>query len=93
MKTRNAYPKRLTIGIAIILAILFLNFTLPQPYRGHIFGKVYVHDKNFTCCKVDQLMVHKYYNFTILFISVDSGFDIEPIGKPIKGGCLIQCDE
>jgi len=38
-------------------------------------------------------MVHKYYNFTILFISVDSGFDVEPIGKPIKGGCLIQCDE
>lgn len=93
MKNRKTYPRRFTIGLATAMAILFLNFTLPQPFRGHILGKVHVHEKDFTCCKGDQLMVHHYYNFTILFVNVDSGYDIEPIGKPNKGGCIIQCDE
>jgi len=58
-----------------------------------MIGKFYKSGEDFTCCKGDQLFVHHYYTTSLFWVVVSDGYSIEPIGKPIPGGCNIQCNE
>jgi hypothetical protein len=80
-------------ALIIVAATLLLSMTIPQSAIGYMFGKRFDTTRDFSCCKGDQLYVHHYYTFNFFWVESGSGFTSEPVGKPAKGGCNIQCDD
>lgn len=82
--------KHLLIGLA---AAVTLVVTLPPSTTGYMFGKKYDTQRDFSCCKGDQLYAHHYYSFRLFWVNAGTGYTDEAIGKPVDGGCNIQCDQ
>jgi hypothetical protein len=89
MKTMFTRNKSFAI---FVCSFLILVLALPQSYTGYMFGKKYNPQRDFTCCKNDQLYIHHYYTYHLFWVKTDSGFAEEPLGKPVSGGCNIQCE-
>lgn len=81
-------PKlKLLAGLAVIAAAL----TVTSPLTD-MFGKHYNKNQDFTCCKGNQLVLHHYYTTRVFWISLNSGYVQEPIGKPTEG-CNVSCND
>ncbi len=76
--------------IVTILGITIVFTTIASPYTQMI-GKYYLPAKDYTCCKNDQLYVYHYYSNKFLWIKTTQGYTAEAVGKPIPGGCYVQC--
>lgn len=84
---------RLKLNIFVILAAtVLLTATLAAPYTN-LVGKKYNVALDFSCCKGDQLYIHHYYTQQFLGLRLSDGYTIEAIGKPVSGGCNVQCSE
>ena len=82
--------KPIFIGIAIAVVLIL---TLPASSTGYMFGKKYDTQRDFSCCKGDQLYAHHYYSLHFFWVKTGTGYTDEAIGKPVSGGCNIQCDQ
>jgi|GEM_PF-465299 hypothetical protein len=74
----------------ILIASVLLTATVTEPYTN-LFGKKYNTSLDYSCCKRDQLYVHHYYTQQFLGLQLSYGYKVEPVGKPVSGGCNIQC--
>ncbi len=72
------------VAVSVALAIT-------SPYT-EMFGKSYNKNQDFSCCKNNQLVIHHYYTTKAFWVSINKGYDQEPVGKPSLG-CNITCDE
>jgi len=79
---------RMKFSVVLVVAIFMLT-----AFITNMFAKTYHSDKDFTCCKGDQLYIHHYYTIKVFWAEAGSNYTIEPIGKPSPGGCNIQCSE
>ena len=77
-------------AIAITGLIFTASITAPAT---KMFGKHYNENKDFACCKKDQLVLHHYYTLNVFWIAVSDGFTEENTGKVIPGGCDIKCTD
>ncbi len=74
-------------GLAVTVAAL----TVTSPLTD-MFGKHYNQNQDFTCCKGNQLVLHHFYNTRVFWVNVNSGYVLEPIGKPTEG-CNVSCGD
>ena len=64
---------------------------ITSPYT-EMFGKHFNPNQDFSCCKNNQLVIHHYYTTRMFWVSINNGYEIEPVGKP-SPGCNVSCDE
>jgi hypothetical protein len=76
----------LLIGITVFMASISTSSV-------KMFGKLYQQDKDFSCCKADQLVIHHFYKLNVFWIPVSEGYTEENTGKAAPGGCNIHCTE
>ncbi|MFY8126752.1 MAG: hypothetical protein ACOVMM_00115 [Chitinophagaceae bacterium] len=79
---------KIYILFSVVILTLF-SFTATSPTKS--FGKSYNSNKDFTCCKGNQLVVHHFYVFRLFGIKTHTGYTEEAVGKPNVEGCNIQC--
>ena len=80
-------------NIAVIaITGLIVTATITAPVTK-MFGKHYYQNKDFACCKKDQLVIKHYYTINVFWIEVLNGFTEENTGKALPGGCDIRCTE
>ena len=77
-----------TAAFAISGLMVLASITAPF---AKMFGKHYNENKDFSCCKKDQLVLHHYYTVNVFWIEVSDGYTEENTGKAIPGGCIIKC--
>lgn len=83
---------RIKTTVALVfVALVLVSFTVLNP-SSTMFGRHFIADKDFTCCKGDQLYIHHYYEKKVFWVTTDAGYTVEPLGKPTTG-CNVQCDE
>lgn len=87
LNIKNMLGKIKLSGVLIAAIFLLTAFTTKM------FGKTYHTDKDFTCCKGDQLYAHHYYAVKVFWVETSFGYTTETVGKPSIGGCNIQCSE
>jgi len=78
--------------ITVCLIAILMIVILPPYAIGYMFGKKYDNEKDYTCCKQDQLFIHHYYDINWFWVKVDYGYDLVPFGKPADAGCIVLCD-
>lgn len=79
------------LKFAIGLVVITVAFAISSPYTN-MFGKHYNSNMDFSCCKNNQLIIHHYYTTKVFWVSLNKGYDLEPVGKPTIG-CNVSCDE
>jgi hypothetical protein len=82
-----------TITLVVLGMVVIFNLILLQEKTGLLAGKKYNPARDFACCKDDQLHLFHYYEFQICGAKISDSFEDEKIGKPIKNGCNILCNE
>ncbi len=82
--------KRLFLVSAITLLLLFI---LPPYMTGYMFGKEYITDRDYSCCKDDQLITYHYYEFHTFWIVTNSGYKTESRKLLSKLGCNVRCND
>jgi hypothetical protein len=78
-----------TAFIAVTAIVVTASITAPFT---NMFGKHYKKEKDYSCCKGDQLVINHYYTIKFLWADVSTGYTIEPTGKELPGGCNIKCN-
>ncbi len=73
--------------VATIFSVVFLGTLMFLS----ISGKFFYPEKDFVCCKGNQLYMHHYYTLRLIGVEVTRGYKIEAIGKPSADGCNVQC--
>ncbi len=75
-----------------VIGLIYLTVVLviASPYTN-MFGKQYNKNMDFSCCKKNQIVLHHYYTTRVFWVSLNKGYDLEPIGKP-SSGCNVSCD-
>ncbi len=79
---------KLKFSVVLIVAIFILT-----AFITNMFAKTYHTEKDFTCCKGDQLYAHHFYTIKVFWVETGSGYTTESVGKPSVGGCNVQCSE
>jgi len=87
---KNRKIKRLIILAAIIL---LLQFILPSYLTGYMFGEEYIADRDYSCCKDDQLITYHYYDFHTFWAVTNSGYKTESRKLLSKQGCNVRCND
>ena len=64
--------------------------TITAPFTS-MFGKNYLPDKDFICCKKNQLKMYHYYTLNIFWIVVNNGYTEEKMDDINAKGCTIAC--
>ncbi len=83
--------EKLKINATIVATTaLVITATITAPYTK-MFGKNYKKNKDFTCCKGNQLVQHHYYTVNVFWLEVAKGYTEETMGKPSADGCNIKC--
>jgi hypothetical protein len=83
---------KLKINFTVItIAAAFATIIVSAPLTD-MFGKHYNKNNDYSCCKNNQMTIHHYYTTRVFWITLGSGYDLEPIGKPSEG-CNVACDE
>ena len=77
---------------AIAITGVIVTATITAPFTK-MFGQNFDHKKDFACCKKDQLVIHHYYTYNVLWVEVASGYTEENTGKQTPGGCDIRCND
>jgi len=77
-------------SIAITGMIVTATITAPVT---KMFGKYYNQNKDFVCCKSNQLVIHHFYSINLFWIPVSEGFTLENTGKASPDGCDIKCTD
>ncbi len=75
---------------AVVITGLIVTATITAPVTK-MFGKHYNQNKDFVCCKTDQLVIHHYFTVNLFWIPISEGFTEENTGKASPGGCDIRC--
>ena len=82
---------KLNIAAIAITGMIFTS-TITAPFTS-MFGKHYDNRKDFSCCKHNQLVIHHYYKFNVLYVPVYDGYTQENVGKSEANGCDIRCTD
>ncbi len=82
--------KRLFIISAIIFLLLLI---LPSRMTGYMFGEEYISDRDYSCCKDDQLIIYHYYDFHTFWVVTNSDYKSESRKLLSKQGCNVKCND
>lgn len=78
---------------AMAIAFAGIVFTASISSRFSLaFGKHYQGEKDFSCCKNHELIIHHYYTVQLFWIEVAEGYTEESTGKQTPDQCLIICN-
>lgn len=83
---------KLKFNLLIFAAVAALATIAVSVPSGKLFGKQYNTNQDFSCCKNNQLVIHHYYKTKVFGITVNSGYDLENIGKPATD-CSVECTD
>ena len=75
----------------IALAGLIVTSTITAPFT-RMFGKNYFSNKDYACCKNNQLVLNHYYTINVFWLEVSNGYTEENTGKISKECCDIRCN-
>lgn len=77
---------RLTmLSTTVVLIVIFQLFT------GWMYRKNYDSYKDFSCCKNNKLVIHHYYDYSIVGFVAFHGYDDEPITQKDGSVCAVPC--
>ena len=79
------------VSTAVVFTAILTIATITAPFTS-MFGKHYSTQKDFICCKANQLISHHYYTVNVFWITIDSGYTEENIGVSKNAVCNITCN-
>ena len=78
--------------LLLITASVISLATITSPLTS-IFGKKYLPEKDYSCCKQNHLVFYHFYEVNVFWIDIYEGFTMEATNKSSQNGCNILCDD